>query len=125
MNSIYDKSQFNVLIIFMSVVSFLLGLLFIGGCYNIYTVLIKRKKYKTILILIFYIIAMIDIIFALGEAGTIFVTNHCNMIELTCTYMHSFTNLALGMCQSAILAELAIKLKILIKQSESSLDESF
>ena len=102
----------------MSVVCFLLFSLFLGGCYNIYTVLIKRKKYQTLLILIFYIIAMLDIIFALGEASTIFIKDYCTILNATSTYMHSFTNLALGMCQCAILAELTIKLKILIRESE-------
>ena len=121
----YEPGQEKILMISMSVVCFLLFSLFLGGCYNIYTVLIKRKKYQTLLILIFYIIAMLDIIFALGEASTIFIKDYCNILNATSTYMHSFTNLALGMCQCAILAELTIKLKILIRESEVQHDESY
>ena len=91
--------------------------LFIFGIYNIYFVIYRQKKYKTLLILVFYIIAMINLICAIGQSAFIFNSDYCSTINVVPSYMHSFTNLALGLCQTAIILEIAIALKRLMTRS--------
>jgi hypothetical protein len=118
--TVFTEKQRRILISIMIPVVFSLICLFILGIYNIYMVLYRQKKYKTLLIFILYVIAMTDILCAIGQSVTIFSEDYCDDFNVIPSYLHSFTNLALGICQTAIILEVSLAIKRLITRSQMS-----
>jgi hypothetical protein len=95
--------------------------LLIFGFYNTYHVLYKRSKFRNLFISLFYMLAFVDICAVGCVIATDLVFSLCNYTMVVSAYVHSFTNLSLGLCQTAILADLTFKLTGLMeveKQAE-------
>ena len=66
--------------------------------FNIFAVVIKRQKYKVFLIMCFYITAVVDILASIGVILSSLTVSLCNIVNIGSTYVHSFSNLQIGIC---------------------------
>ena len=94
----------------MLIMLLLLTALMLFAVYNIYYVLYKQKKYKVVLVTWFYVISLISLTTVIIQVSTQFNQDYCDLLSLVATYIASFFDLNMGICWTAILTELSIKL---------------
>ena len=88
-------------------------LLLVCTCFNIYAYVIKKKRYRDVNDLLFYINAVLVIVSQGLMAGIFDLPNEniCSIQWLIINKIPEFLNLNLGICQASTLTQLNIKLR--------------
>ena len=88
-------------------------LLLVCTCFNIYAYVIKKKRYRDVNDLLFYINAVLVIVSQGMMAGIFDLPNEdiCSIQWLIINKIPEFLNLNLGICQASTLTQLNIKLR--------------
>ena len=71
--------------------------------FNLWNYLIKRKKYKDVSILLFYMNALLALLMIMIRTYFVPIRNYCNIYIILLTYGIPLCNLNLGICQACML----------------------
>ena len=92
------------------IIVFVLGTMLLILCgYNIYNYLVKQRKYKQMMITLFYITAIVNTCLVICYSTFIVpIKDYCSWRWLWVLYGTSYFNLIIGLCQAGTLTSLVI-----------------
>ena len=106
----FDHSEATVIKVFQVVAEVIGVFTLLLYFFNLWNYLIKRKKYRDISILLFYVNALLAILMIMIRTYFVPVRNYCNVYIILLTYGIPLCNLNLGICQACMLTQLYVRL---------------